>query len=390
MARDHRRLAQDAGKKLIVVATPGRLLDHLENTAGVAAMVREVQTFVLDEFDTLLDMGFRPDITKIVSYLPVRERRQTMLFSATLPSSVLSIAHSLLKPDFATVCCVTGASDSGQPVLNLDIDQSYLSCSLSAMFPLLMAVIREHTAKVADHKIIVFFSTARITQWAATLFNLARLPVLEIHSRKSQAYVFPFFFLSIKSMQNSLSFLLFSSRNRTKVSDQFRAQNKLIMFSSDVSARGMDYPGVSMVVQVGTPTNTEQYIHRIGRTARAGLTGEATLILADFEADNFLKRDGKGLPLHPRALPQQPLIDAASRLVASTAPMLDYELGTVSYQSFLGFYGSISAFKRDKAGLVALANLFARDSMHLRQQPALLKRTVGKMGLTGTSGLLTC
>ena len=103
-----------------------------------------------------------------------------------------------------------------------------------------------------EHKVICFFPTARATQLAAELFQALGKPVTEIHSRKSQGH-------------------------RTKAADAFRESKCGVMMSSDVSARGLDYPDVTLVVQVGLPSSKEQYIHRLGRTARAGKTGEGLL-----------------------------------------------------------------------------------------------------------------
>ena len=114
---------------------------------------------------------------------------------------------------------------------------------------------------------MVFLTTARQTQLFAEVFNLLQLPglnpALEIHSRKSQP-------------------------QRTRVSDEFRNAESAILFSSDVSARGMDYPDVSFVMQVGVPSDKAQYVHRLGRTARAGKGGQGLLVLADFEVCFFV------------------------------------------------------------------------------------------------------
>merc|ERR1711966_297149 len=114
-----------------------------------------------------------------------------------------------------------------------------------------------------DHKIMVFFVAARITQLYAEMFNAAGVDVHEIHSRKSQGH-------------------------RTKAADTFRSQQKGIVFSSDVLARGLDFPDVTAVIQVGVPSGRDQYIHRLGRTGRAGKSGGCILLLHDFE-QYFLK-----------------------------------------------------------------------------------------------------
>ena len=135
---------------------------------------------------------------------------------------------------------------------------------------LLVQLVTSHQAAVPDHKIICFFPTARATQLAAELFVALGRPVTEIHSRKSQGH-------------------------RTKAADAFRESKSGVMMSSDVSARGLDYPDVTLVVQVGLPSSREQYIHRLGRTARAGKTGEGLLLLAPHE--EFFTRQLRDLPI---------------------------------------------------------------------------------------------
>lgn len=363
MVKDAQKLAGKPNHSMILVATPGRLNDHIKNTPDFPTLLQGVQTFVLDEFDTLLDMGFRADIQKIVTCLPKAEVRQTLLFSATFPPAILSTARSLVKPLYETISCVEDSEAVEQSTLNLDIHQDYLQCPLPDLFPVLLTVIQEHMQQVSDYKIIVFFSTARLVQWAAALFQLCHIPVLEIHSRKKQ-------------------------KHRTQTSDHFRAGNKVILFSSDVSARGLDYPGVSLVVQLGVPSSREQYVHRIGRTARGGTKGEATLILADFEADYFLKRWATGLPLHARASVPREKLNLARNGIQRAAPSVDQDIGGSAYSSFLGFYLSLRKFPLSKPNLVKIANQLARDSMFMSYQPRLKKIAAKKMQLDGVPGIL--
>ncbi len=127
-----------------------------------------------------------------------------------------------------------------------------------------------------NYKVMVFLPTARQTGYLATLFNSVGVEVMEIHSRKSQAV-------------------------RTKTSDQFRAAKRGIMFSSDVTARGMDYPDVTLVLQMGLTTR-EQYVHRLGRTARAGKEGAGLLVCAPFELST-LQHELNDMPVKTVPIP---------------------------------------------------------------------------------------
>lgn len=170
------------------------------------------------------------------------DTRQTLLFSATMPQDVMQIASFAMRPNFAHVDCVGHEQETHQHV-----PQNVLVYSLHAQFAELALIIKEGMLD-PDYKIMVFFTTARLTQLHAELFNKMNFNVLEIHSRKSQSH-------------------------RDKISTVFRENERQIMFTSDVSARGMDYPDISMVIQVGLPESKAQYIHRLGRTARAGKSG---------------------------------------------------------------------------------------------------------------------
>ncbi|GFY97432.1 P-loop containing nucleoside triphosphate hydrolases superfamily protein [Actinidia rufa] len=274
----------------ILVATPGRLKDHIENTAGFATRVMGVKVLVLDEADHLLDMGFRRDIEHIIAAVP--KQRQTLLFSATVPEEVL-----------------------------------------------------------------VFCTTAMVTRLVADLLGELNLNVREIHSRKPQSY-------------------------RTRISDEFRKSKGLILVTSDVSARGVDYPDVTLVIQVGLPADRQQYVHRLGRTGRKGKEGQGILLLAPWE--EFFLSSIKDLPITKASLP---LVDPEMRKKVERAlSHVEMKNKEAAYQAWLGYYNSSKVVGRDKYKLVELANEFSR-SMGLDNPPAIPKLVLGKMGLKNIPGL---
>ena len=213
-------------------------------------------------------------------------------------------------------------------------------------------------------QVMVFLPTARQTGYLATLFGSVGVEVLEIHSRKSQAV-------------------------RTKTSDQFRAAKRGIMFSSDVTARGMDYPDVTLVIQLGLTTR-EQYTHRLGRTARAGKEGAGLLLCAPFELP-VLQQELRDMPLVPVPVPvPAPAapggIDVA-RLTRAQSDRVNLDSAKMAWGAWLGFYNShLRKLRWSTGDLVRTAEEFAH-TLALDGIPALPRKTIGKMGLKGVAGL---
>jgi ATP-dependent RNA helicase MSS116 len=219
----------------------------------------------LDEADQLLDMGFKDSIESIVEALP--QDRQTLFFSATVSPQIKSIARTSLKPDFTFIDTV----DPNEANTNLQVNQSYAITPYDQQLPLLARIIEDHKKANPQGKIMMFLPTTRGTQLYTTLFEeMTNYRIFSLHSKKSQ-------------------------EQRTRTSDRFRNSKGSIMITSDVSARGVDYPDVSLVIQVGIPSSKEQYIHRVGRTGRAGKTGEGVLLITPLE-QGFLQ-NMKELPL---------------------------------------------------------------------------------------------
>ena len=336
----------------ILVATPGRLVDHIQNTPGFAQRLKHVCVAVLDEADQLLDMGFRDSLDKIIAALP--PTRQTLLFSATLPPSVRAIATAALKRDHVFVDTV---GDDAQQT-NTQVRQCVMVAPFEAQIPALVHLVR-HAASVPNHKVLAFFPTARATQFHAELLNIMGTPVLEIHSRKSQS-------------------------QRERASAAFRAASSAILFSSDVSARGVDYPDVTAVIQVGAPTDRSQYIHRLGRTARAGKQGDGVLLLAPF--DTYVLRELSDLPITPvDFVPPSPVLATE---VARGLAAVDPQTAAQCYGAWLGEKnGSLRKLNWDKVTLVRWANAYSL-TLGCRSPPPLPRKTVGKMGLKGVPGLI--
>ncbi|KAH8934145.1 hypothetical protein BDL97_18G067700 [Sphagnum fallax] len=336
----------------ILVGTPGRLLDHIESNPDVRKQLQNVKVLVLDEADQLLDMGFRKSLDGIIKVLP--QQRQTLLFSATVPAQVHSMSQIALKKDHVFIDTV-GEEDEET---HAKVKQEYLIVPLEKQLSTIYALLTEHASQEPKFKVLVFCTTARVTALMAELYKKLGLNTLEIHSRKSQVF-------------------------RTRVSDEFRkSRGGVIMFTSDVSARGVDYPDVTLVVQVGTPSGREQYIHRLGRTGRAGKEGQGVLLLMPWE-EVFL-RSLKDISITP-ALPINVNVALADKLNKVLRVVSD-DTKEKAYQAWLGYYNSCTILKWDKATLVKRANLFS-NSLGLDEPPILMKRTVAMMGLKNVPGL---
>jgi len=352
----------------ILVATPGRLIDHLDNTPGFRQRLAGVKVLIFDEADQMLDMGFRPAIEKILGFLPSREKRQTLLFSATVPPSLKQICGSQLRAGYKTIDTV-GSEDSGEQV-HKRVHQEVLVSPADQSLPMLVALLKKMTAE-PNHKVIVFFPAARVCGYSAEFWTAMGLDCVEIHSRKSQV-------------------------QRGKASKVFHDAKEGVLFSSDVTARGIDFPDVTAVIQVGITTK-EQYIHRLGRTARAGKSGSGLLLVTDFE-QKLMSDELRGLPISSSPLQKDtegmmaglaadPGFRRARERSFESGDEL-HESGGKAYQAWLGFYnGYTRKLGWNKDELVKRGNQMAAGWGYPNGPPAIPAMTIGKMGLKGVPGL---
>lgn len=346
---DQKRLELDPCQ--IMVATPGRLLDHIESKSGLSVRLMGLKMLILDEADHLLDLGFRKDMEKIVDCLP--RERQSLLFSATIPKEVRRISQLVLKRDHAYIDTV-GLGCVETPT---KVKQFKLVVPHDQHFQMVYHLLNEHIKQTPDYKVIVFCTTAMVTSLMFLLLREFKMNVREIHSRKPQLY-------------------------RTRISEEFKEAKRQILISSDVSARGMNYPDVTLVIQVGTPSDREQYIHRLGRTGREGKEGEGILLLAPWE--EYFLDDIKDLPIANFPVPQlDPELQAK---VGQSMANIDSSVREAAYHAWLGYYNSIGEIGRDKTTLAELANQFSQ-SIGLEKPPSLFRKTAVKMGLRNITGI---
>ncbi|MHB0974415.1 MAG: DEAD/DEAH box helicase [Thiobacillus sp.] len=246
----------------ILVATPGRLLDHVQNKT---LSLSQVNTLVLDEADRMLDMGFMPDLKRIVALLPAQ--RVNMMFSATFPEEIRKLADSILNsPTFIEVARNETAVTVTQVVHPVHHERK--------------RQLLAHLIKSRDlRQVLVFTGTKLGCNRLANELNKAGIHADAIHGDKTQ-------------------------QERIKALDAFKAGTIRVLVATDVAARGLDIEALPFVVNYDLPHNAEDYVHRIGRTGRAGALGEAISLVSESET-RYLKDIEKliGSTLDPVIVP---------------------------------------------------------------------------------------
>ena len=266
-----------------------------------------------------------------------------------------------LRPDHAVIDCVGAAADDETASR---VEQSYVAADMNELPGLAAAILRKELSDANGRgKVIVFLPTANQAQYVSELLSSMGVPNDPLHSRKSQAF-------------------------RTRVSTAFRDAKSGVIVASDVAARGVDYPDVSLVVQMGAPETRAQYVHRTGRTGRAGKAGSAVLLLADWEERSAMSSMLKGLPITRGVDGLAPeVVEAAVAEAAACVDGVEEVTREKAYQAWLGYYKAKMKTYKWNATLVQYANGLQWEQLGLGRVPLLQAKTVGQMGLRGTPGL---
>ncbi len=230
-----RRLLQ-AGCDLIV-ATPGRLIDFLQKRVIDTSMLK---VLILDEADRMLDMGFIPDVKRIINYLPPKEERQTMLFSATLSHDIMALASRWMRPDPAVL------EVEPERVVAEGVNETVYACTTQEKLAIILWVLQHEDV----HR--------------ALIFRNRRRDVEELHA-ELQRYGIPCEMLSGDVNQN----------RRLNILEAFRNGTVKVVVATDVAGRGIQVDDITHVFNYDLPYEAEDYVHRVGRTARAGHQGRA-------------------------------------------------------------------------------------------------------------------
>lgn len=244
----------------ILIATPGRFLAHL--ASGIVKL-DQLQHLILDEADRMLDMGFSDDIMRIISFLP--KKRQTLLFSATMPGRIRNLAKSIMhNPEQISLAI-------SQPAVG--IDQQIYKILDSQKTPLIQGLLKD----AAYTSVIIFAGTKDKVKEVYKALRSLKIQVEAFHSDLKQS-------------------------EREEILLNFKNRKIQVLVGTDVLSRGIDVEGIDLVINYDVPSDPEDYIHRIGRTARAATTGTAITFVNERDQrklQNIEKMIDRALPEHP-------------------------------------------------------------------------------------------
>ncbi|THH30200.1 hypothetical protein EUX98_g3971 [Antrodiella citrinella] len=379
----------------IIVATPGRLRDMMENEPEVAEPISKAKMLILDEADSLLEMGFREEVQAIAKAMPQAPERQTFLFSATVEKNIQQVARATLDKNHTFINCV---SDTASPVhAHVSQHSTVLSSPAEQIPHVLRLIAHDQLTNPGKSKVLLFLPTTKMTQLYGTILHQLqrslpnpRTRLYEIHSRRTQQY-------------------------RTRMSHEFRndISGASVLVSSDVSARGVDYPGVTRVIQVGIPGSSEQYVHRVGRTGRGKEKhGRADIVLLPWEA-GFLSWQLTNVPMKPvlsseildevTALTEKHDSESTSRVrfthpympklanfdaeVKKLQEAMDEDAVKETMLSLMGYYISRSGDLRcQKSVIIAGLKLWSVEAGGLIEPPYISDAFLSKLGAGGGGG----
>ncbi|XP_026480647.1 probable ATP-dependent RNA helicase DDX47 [Ctenocephalides felis] len=251
---------QLAKKPHILIATPGRLVDHLENTKGFS--LRALKFLVMDEADRILNMDFEVEVNKILKVIP--KERRTFLFSATMTKKVNKLQRASLQDPVKVE-----VSSKYQTVDKLQ--QYYIFIPVKFKDVYLVHILNE----LSGNSFMIFCSTCNNTVRTALLLRSLGLAAVPLHGQMSQ-------------------------NKRLAALNKFKAKSRSILISTDVASRGLDIPHVDVVLNFDIPTHSKDYIHRVGRTARAGRAGKSITFVTQYDVELYQRIEqllGKKLPL---------------------------------------------------------------------------------------------
>ncbi|KAK7431471.1 hypothetical protein QQZ08_001961 [Neonectria magnoliae] len=359
----------------LLVATPGRLNDLLQDErSGIDAP--NLAALVLDEADRMLDVGFERELNEITKCLPstTEKVRQTMLVSATIPDNVIRLARTMVRPDDFEFVQTIAENDS---LTHEKVPQHIAPVTTwSNVFPSLFELMdRERTKAQQDpeakpFKAIVYFNTTSLVELAGEMAYQRR--------RNAPPNSFP---MASYTLQSKLS-----QQQRQKAADLFRRAKSGVLMSSDVTARGMDFPDVTHVIQVDTPRDRESYIHRLGRTGRQNKEGQGWLIIPHASVPSARKML-KGLPITQNTSLESAETDNASGETSPIHEEMKALFGTMPRSLLGSTYTSMFGTAIDKIAVAEDVNEWVVQGWGWTAPPTVSRKWATLMGLTRAPGM---
>lgn len=364
----------------LLVGTPGRLKDIFSDPrSGVAAP--KLNTLILDEADRLLDDGFSQEIKELQTLLPdpYKVDRQTLMLSATVPREVMRMVNQTMKPGYKFVKTVR--EDEAPTHMRVPQKAIFMKGYENSL-PCILDIAKEYKARqmqdssLRPFKAIIYNNSTGTVSLSANVFEelrvspeerrhpLGRTDMIEIHAKLTQA-------------------------QRTRAANSFRSAREAILFSSDVTARGMDFPDVTHVIQVGVPRDRVTYVHRLGRTARANKTGEGWILLAEDERSSYRKmlnnipiqEDSTSFPIAKYNMEQGVTGEPDSSLAQVQHAMSHVSPSTreVAWKSMLG---TVLNSYNDRRSCVIALNALAVHGYCLTEAPPTNPRLAQSLGIS--------
>ncbi|CEF65962.1 Probable ATP-dependent RNA helicase DDX10 [Strongyloides ratti] len=340
------------GSMNILIATPGRLLQHMDE--NIYFQTDQLQVLVIDEADRMMDLGFKNQMTAIIENIP--KDRQTMLFSATQTTDTQQlIQFSLKDPVYVRV------HDNAKFVTPDNLIQKYCMYEEEEKYNFLWSFIHSHREK----KILVFVTCCKQARFYVESLKILRigLPILGLYGTMNQ-------------------------NKRTHVFQNFDRINKgAVLICTDIASRGLDFANIDWVLQLDCPSEISDYIHRVGRTARNGKKGEALLVLTKSQVKSTLVQlKARNIPISKMIFDPEKIIDMRRKL--QVAIVQEKELKDFAQKSFVSYLKAIYSMKDKTIFDVTSINFKAlSESYGLVTQPRVrfLDKRIGKQNKVGNS-----
>lgn len=373
----------------LLVATPGRLKDLLSDSYnGIGCP--NLTTLVLDEADRLLDDGFGRDVEEIQKLLPpIQEMdRQTMLFSATMPREVMHMVRKTLKPDHLFVQAVR----EDDVATHDKVPQKIVTVvGVENFMPTLLELCKREVQKAQSDaaaglpsrpfKAIIYFKATAQVELAYQIFDNLKEDGSGMFGKH------PLSPAEVSMIHGKLT-----QEQRTRIAQRFRTAKSAILFSTDVTARGMDFPKVTHVVQIGSIPNREQYIHRLGRTGRGDEVGEGWLIINEAEVALARRQLGK-LPIMPDTTLETSQVNMTKdaqlpKVVADTLMEVANATKMVGRQTKAAAYmGSLGGLNPGDRRSAEALNQWTRFGWGWEEPPAIGYGLAKKLGIDRIPGM---